>query len=136
VAKLTKRSIEAAELKTAEYMLWDGDLPGFGVRILPSGRRSYLVQYRAGRRSRRVTLGPHGVLTPDQARGMAIEVLARVRAGGDPADERKKRRQALTVQELVERFDAEHIAVHLKESTAAILGDTCASILNRSGSGS
>jgi integrase len=99
-------------------MLWDGDLPGFGVRILPSGRRSYLVQYRAGRRSRRITLGPHGVLTTDQARGMAIEVLAEVRSGGDPATERKDRREALTVQELASRFDAEHVAVHLKESTA------------------
>jgi integrase len=99
-------------------MLWDGELPGFGVRILPSGRRSYLVQYRAGRRSRRITLGPHGVLTADQARGMAIEALAEVRAGGDPAGERKERRQALTVQELAARFDTEHIAVHLKESTA------------------
>ena len=99
-------------------MVWDGDLPGFGVRVLPSGRRSYLVQYRTGRRSRRITLGPHGVLTADQARGMAIEVLAQVRSGSDPAADRKTRREALTVQELAARFDAEHIAVHLKESTA------------------
>lgn len=116
--KLTKRSVEAAAPSTSEYMLWDGDLPGFGVRILPSGRRSYLVQYRAGRRSRRITLGPHGVLTTDQARGMAIEVLAEVRSGSDPATERKERREALTVTELASRFDAEHIAVHLMESTA------------------
>jgi len=116
--RLTKRTVEAAEVRLAEYMVWDGDLPGFGVRIMPSGRRSYLVQYRTGRRSRRVTLGPHGVLTAERARGMAIEALAEVRSGGDPAGERKERRQALTVQELAARFDAEHIAVHLKESTA------------------
>jgi len=118
LARLTKRTVEAAEVRAAEYMLWDGELPGFGVRIMPSGRRSYLVQYRTGRRSRRVTLGPHGVLTLDQARGMAIEALAEVRSGGDPAGERKERRSALTVQELANRFDAEHIQVHLKESTA------------------
>ena len=118
MARLTKRTVEAAEVRAAEYMLWDGELPGFGVRIMPSGRRSYLVQYRTGRRSRRVTLGPHGVLTLDQARGMAIEALAEVRSGGDPAGERKERRSALTVQELANRFDAEHIQVHLKESTA------------------
>jgi len=118
VARLTKRAVEAAEVQSAEYMLWDGELPGFGVRIMPSGRRSYLVQYRTGRRSRRITLGPHGVLTADQARGMAIEALAEVRSGGDPAGERKERRSALTVHELAARFDAEHIAVHLKESTA------------------
>jgi integrase len=49
---------------------------------------------------------------------MALAALAQVRSGGDPAGERKERRQALTVQELAARFDAEHIAVHLKESTA------------------
>jgi integrase len=118
VSKLTKKVVESAEVRATEYMRWDGDLPGFGVRILPSGKRSYLVQYRVGRRSRRITLGPHGVLTSDQARGMAIKVLAEVREGGDPAGARKARRDAVTVQELSARFDSEHIAVRVKESTA------------------
>lgn len=118
VAKLTKRIVEGAEVRPTEYMLWDGDLPGFGVRILSTGRRSYMVQYRAGRRSRRITLGPHGILTADQARGMAIQMLAQVRSGGDPARDRKERRQAITVKELADRFDKEHIEVYLKESTA------------------
>jgi integrase len=116
--KLTKRIVEAAEVKTAEYMLWDGELPGFGVRVMPSGRRSYMVQYRAGRRSRRMGLGPHGVLTADQARSMAVQVLAEVRTGSDPAGVRKERRDAVTMAEVADRFDKEHIAVHLKESTA------------------
>ncbi len=116
--KLTKKVVEAADAGTTEYMLWDGELPGFGVRVFPSGKRSYLVQYRVGRRSRRITLGPHGVLTPDQARGMAMKALSEVRHGGDPARERKERRDAVTVQELSARFDAEHIAVRIKESTA------------------
>ena len=118
MAKLTKKVVESQPVRAAETMLWDGELPGFGVRILPSGRRSYLVQYRAGRRSRRVTLGPHGVLTAEQARGMAIQVLAEVRNGGDPALHRKLRREAITVAELADRFDKEHIAVRVKESTA------------------
>jgi integrase len=49
---------------------------------------------------------------------MAIQMLAQVRAGGDPALDRKQRRDALSVKELADRFDQEHIAVHLKESTA------------------
>jgi integrase len=77
-----------------------------------------MVQYRAGRRSRRVALGPHGVLTTEQARGMAIQMLAEVRAGADPALDRKQRRDAVTVAELADRFDQEHIAVRVKESTA------------------
>ncbi len=47
MAKLTKKLVEAQPVGAAECMLWDGELPGFGVRILPSGRRSYVVQYRA-----------------------------------------------------------------------------------------
>jgi integrase len=85
---------------------------------MPSGRRSYLVQYRVGTRSRRLSLGAHGVLTSEQARGLAIQALAAVRSGSDPAADRKDRREAVTVRELSERFDREHIAVRVKESTA------------------
>ncbi|MFS0738215.1 tyrosine-type recombinase/integrase [Sphingomonas sp. 1P06PA] len=118
MAKLSKRLIENAEVRLSEYMIWDSDIAGFGVRVLPSGRRSYLIQYRVGTRSRRVTLGAHGILTPDQARTLAIRELAAVRAGGDPAEDRKQRRAAITVRELSERFDREHISVRVKESTA------------------
>lgn len=115
---LSKRAVESAEVRATEYMIWDGNIAGFGVRILPSGRRSYLVQYRVGTRSRRLSLGAHGVLTHEQARTLAIEALAAVRAGGDPAGDRKERREAVTVRELADRFDREHIQVRVKESTA------------------
>lgn len=118
MTRLSKRVVEAAEIRSSEYMLWDGDIPGFGVRVLPSGRRSYLVQYRVGTRSRRLTLGPHGILTPEQARSLAIQALASVRSGSDPAGARKDRREAVTVKELAERFDREHIQIRVKESTA------------------
>ena len=72
MAKLTKRMVEAAEVRDREYVLWDGDIPGFGVRVMPSGRKAYLVQYRVGTRSRKLTLGSHGVLTPEQARTLAV----------------------------------------------------------------
>src|ERR1043166_3123145 len=118
MAKLTKRTVDAAAPRSAEYVLWDGDIAGFGVRVTPAGRKSYLVQYRVGTRSRKLTLGAHGVLTPEQGRTLAIQALAAVRAGRDPAEERKIRREAVTVKELAERFDREHIAVRIKESTA------------------
>ena len=41
--KLTKRIVEAAEAQTAEYFVWDNDIPGFGLRVLPSGRKGYVV---------------------------------------------------------------------------------------------
>jgi integrase len=116
--KLTKRRIDAAETMEKKYFIWDDALPGFGLRVLPSGRKSYIVQYRAGRRARRMSLGPNTVLACEQARGQAITILAAVRKGEDPSADRAAHRSALNMTELAERFDAEHISVRLKESTA------------------
>jgi len=118
MSKLTKRTVEAAEVKASEYFLWDDEVPGFGLRVLPSGRKGFVVQYRAGRRPRRISLGPSTVLTCEKARTRAITIIAAVRNGEDPAATRDADRQALTVTELADRFDQEHISVRLKESTA------------------
>ncbi len=118
MTKLTKRVVEGADVRATEYMIWDGATKGFGVRVMPSGRKSYLIQYRVGTRSRRLTLGSHGILTTDAARDLAVQALAAVRAGDDPAEDRKQRRSAVTVRELTDRFDREHIALRVKASTA------------------
>jgi integrase len=116
--KLTKRTIDATEPQAAEFFIWDESIPGFGVRVMPSGRKSFVVQYRAGRRPRRMSLGPSTVLTCDQARTRAITIIAAVKNGEDPAADRAAKRNAATVSDLAERFDKEHIAVRLKASTA------------------
>jgi hypothetical protein len=112
--KLNKRIVDAAEAQAAEYFVWDSDIPGFGLRVLPSGRKGYVVQYRAGRRSRRISLGPSTVLTCEQARTRAITIVAAARNGQDPAAERDAGRKAITIKELAERFDKEHIAIRVK----------------------
>jgi integrase len=117
MGKLTKRTIEALAPREVDYIAWDNDIPGFGVRVMPSARKSFVLQYRAGRRSRRMVLGYVNVVTPEQARGMAIQHLAALREGIDPLAERDAGRDAVTVSDLATRFDAEHIAVHLKPST-------------------
>lgn len=104
MAKLTKRTVEAAEVRPKDYFLWCNELPGFGVRILASGRRSYLVQYRKAGRSRRVTIGLHGPVTPDQARKEALGLLGRVAKGEDPAEDKATQRRALTVSQLCARY--------------------------------
>jgi integrase len=118
MAKLTKRIVDAAENRAGEYFLWDEDLPGFGLRVLPSGRKRYIIQYRAGRRSRRISLGPSTVLTSEQARSRAITIIAATKNGEDPAARRDADRRAITVKELAQRFEKEHIDLRLKPSTA------------------
>ena len=116
--KLTKRFVDAAEIQAADHFIWDDDLAGFGLRVLPSGRKGYMVQYRVGRRSRRISLGSSSVLTCEQARTRAIAILSAARNGVDPAAKRDADRQAITVKQLADRFDEEHVAVRVKESTA------------------
>jgi integrase len=116
--KLTKRTVDAIEPQATEFFIWDESIPGFGLRVMPSGRKSFVVQYRAGRRPRRMSLGPSTVLTCDQARTRAITIIAAVKNGEDPAADRAAMRNAATVSDLAERFDKEHIAVRLKASTA------------------
>src|SRR5271170_2962448 len=98
--KLTKRFVDAAEAGEGDYFIWDDDLAGFGLRVLPSGRKGHIVQYRVGRRSRRISLGSTTVITCEQARTGAIKVISAARSGEDLADKRDADRQAITVREL------------------------------------
>ena len=97
MGKLTKRSIESLAPRDVDYIAWDNDVPGFGVRVMPSGRKSFILQYRAGRRSRRMVLGYVNVVTPEQARTMALRHLAVLRHGVDPLAERDTSGDAVTV---------------------------------------
>jgi integrase len=116
--KISKRLVEAAEVREKDYIICDNELRGFAVRVLPSGKRYYLVQYRIGTRYRRMSIGQHGVLTAETARRTAFNLLAAVKDGKDPAGDRREGRKALTVAELAQRFDKEHITVRLKPGTA------------------
>lgn len=105
--RISKRSVDALKPEAADYFAWDDELPGFGVRIYASGRRSYLVQYRVARRTRRITLGLHGALTPEEARRQAKIKLGEIAGGADPAETKKLDREGMTIRELCERYLAD-----------------------------
>ncbi|WP_434053121.1 MAG: integrase arm-type DNA-binding domain-containing protein [Roseibium sp.] len=119
--RLTKRAVDAVHAGEKEIMLWDGDLRGFGVRVKPSGTKTYFIQYRnSRRRTRKFSIGQHGMLAPDEARKIARQLLAEVARGADPSAERKTRRDAETVSKFLDRFEKEHIAENLAVSTAKV----------------
>lgn len=104
MAKLTKRVVDAATVREKDYFIWDDELPGFGLRIFASGKRSYLIQYRAAGRTRRYTIGLHGIWTAETARQEAKVQLGRVAQGENPSEERLLDHQAITVKELCDLY--------------------------------
>ncbi len=92
VQKLTKRFVESiVPHGKNELLLWDSELKGFGIRVFPTGRRTYFVQYRNQFGStRRKKIGVHGVITADLARDEAKKLLGDVAQGGDPSKTHQK----------------------------------------------
>jgi len=123
MAKLTKRTVDALKPREKAYVAYDSELHGFGVRVLPSGHKSFIVEYRPhgggrGVATRRLTLGALGALTPDEARRAAQEALARIRLGDDPQAEKARERDSLMVGELIDAFLEGHASSKLKAKTA------------------
>src|SRR3546814_6138622 len=104
MAKITYRVVDWADTGSKDYVSWDDELPGFGLRVFASGKRSYVIQYRSRGRSRRYTIGLHGVWSPETARREARSQLGRVAHGDDPAGEREEDRKALTIKQLCEQY--------------------------------
>jgi integrase len=106
MTRLTKQFVDkVATGKGVRTLFWDDSLKGFGLVVQPSGIKTYLVNYRIGGRLQRQIIGRHGVLTPDQARELARQVLAQVAAGEDPvAKKRAQRIAGITIAELADIY--------------------------------
>jgi integrase len=110
--KLTRATIDSINLPKGktDAIVFDQDLPGFGLRIRAGGSRNWIVQYELhGHQQRRVTIGSVKVFSPEKARKEAREILAKARLGQDPqADERKADEQArVTLKVIIDRYLAE-----------------------------
>jgi integrase len=125
IAKLMKRTVDAARPGARPYIIFDEEVRGFGLRVMPSGFKSWIIEYRprgAGRDAgkKRLTLGSHTTLTAAQARKIAKDTLAGVRSGVDPLAERAALRTQASVNDVAPRFLAEHVERLRKPSTARL----------------
>lgn len=115
--KLTKTVLDGLEARASDYVAWCGGLPGFGVRVRPTGRKSFIVQYDFEGRSRKVTVGTFPTLTVEQARKKAMELLAKVQLGEDVAA-KPVEEESPTVTELCAEYLKKGCG-HKKASTKA-----------------
>src|SRR3546814_10116866 len=108
-AKINKRSVDAFSAGgQPQAVLWDSEIRGFGVRALPSGLKTFIVQYRnAEGIKRRINLGRYGVITVERARDLAKIKLGEVAAGDDPAVAVHEARKGMTVAQMCDWYLAE-----------------------------
>ena len=120
--RITKKVVDGLNPESRDVWVWDTELKGFGLRARPTGRKSYVVEYRLGAggrgvRKQRYTIGQHGSpWTPDAARKKAIEVLGDVAKGGDPAQERLEARRLddQSLEKFFELYIQSYAKVHKK----------------------
>lgn len=108
--RLCKRSVEALNPEDKPFIVWDTLITGFGVRVMPSGRRTYLMQYRLERRRGgrvyKPSIGKHGFLTTEQARSIAQQWAALITQGVDPTAARREVKP--TMQDLRDNYMERH----------------------------
>jgi integrase len=105
MAELGKTKIDALKGLEKAYVVWDrGRVPGFGLKVLPSGRKVFFLDARIDGRSRRITIGQYGTLTPDAARKMATDKLSQIATGIDPTAAKRAERAKPSVSALCDTY--------------------------------
>jgi integrase len=94
-----------------EAMWWDDDpkATGFGIRSYEGGSKSFFIDYRLAGRQRRYTIGPYPRWSAEAARERAKELRRGIDKGEDPAGDKRARRTAPTIQDLIDRYSADHL---------------------------
>ena len=73
---VNKGGVDRLKAETTAYIAWDRQIPSFGVKVQPTGRKSFILRYRPGGagKQREITMGRYGQITPDKARRRALEL--------------------------------------------------------------
>ena len=120
--KLTRRTVDALAVEAGDTVVWDRDLPGFGIRVHASGRKVWCVQARGpSGRPKRFALGVYGGdLTPETARRRAAVAIDRIKRGLDPAPSAPAPEP--TVADLAGRYMEAHVRVSCRPATVEAFG--------------
>lgn len=113
MTKITKRFIDSIKPDRQKTLIfWDTELIGFGVVVLPSGRKTYCVQYRNSNRvKKRLKIGLHGHITAEEARDLAKKYMSKVIQGEDPAEKKKEFINQPTVCDLAKQYLERHAEI-------------------------
>src|SRR5437588_5912633 len=93
-------------------ILYDTQIPGFGVRITAAGAVSFILNYHVHGRERRFTIGKHPEWSAIAARNRALELRRKVNEGVDPLEDREQQRTQPTMNDLCAEYLEHHALVH------------------------
>lgn len=126
-SKLTKKLIDETPFPAAgQLFLRDSILPGLAVRVTPK-KKAFVLEKRVHGRNRRMTIGPFGPLTVDEARTRAARLVGQIADGLNPADDKIDRRREMTFGEYLDHYVARHAEIKNRPSSVR----SVRSIINR-----
>ncbi len=94
--KITSKTVKTAQSSSSAYFIRDSDLKGFALRVFPTGTIKYIAEVWHNGKSKRKTLGSHPVLTPQDARKLAVSFIRDVQSG----HHEKKQKSQVTLENL------------------------------------
>jgi integrase len=122
--KINKTFVDSIAAGDKPVFHWDETLKGFGVKVSPTGRKTFVFQYRLGGgrsgSTKRMHIGTYGTITPEQARSVARDLAGRVASGENPAGSRDEFRDAPKMVKLFECYLEDHAKVHKKPRSIVI----------------
>ncbi|ANG97783.1 hypothetical protein A8A54_15605 [Brucella pseudogrignonensis] len=123
VIRINQKNVNSIVTPEKNAFYFDDKLVGFGLKITPTGARSWFVEYRPGAGGRSVTKKRMRIggmeLSPDQARTAADKILSAVSLGSDPAAERAGERAAMSMNDLIDEFMERHVEKKRKPNSIA-----------------
>ena len=88
--KITAQCVNSLQPRKKIYKVWDTQIPGFHLRVMPSGTKTFAIFYRIDNRAKDYTIGKLGKCTASTARDEATRLMAGLSVGIDPQEEKKK----------------------------------------------